>query len=186
MDFVRTIAGYTQGLAAKVEAADCAAVSAAVDELYNAYRRGARIFTMGNGGSAATAEHLAADFEKNAFIGKAKPKIMSLAGQAAKILAYGNDLSFDSVFAEQLRALGSAGDVAVMISASGNSPNIVCALDAAREVGMTVIGLSGFSGGALMERADISVHFSCDSYEMAEDLHSVTCHLFVLCCKAIA
>ena len=177
------IQDYTRQLGAKALGVDVASLEKAVNALRDVCRRRGRIFTMGNGGSAAVADHFAADFEKNSCPAGPRPRTMSLSSQAAKILAYGNDVAFDGVFAEQLRGHGEKGDVAIMVSSSGNSPNIVKAVEMARSLGMTVIGLSGFSGGKLREMSDISIHFECPAYELAEDLHGMVCHLFVLCMR---
>jgi len=174
------VENYIKDLCAIARSADVAAIERAAGVLKEVCGRRGRIFTMGNGGSAALAEHFAADFEKNAFPGGPRPRITSLSSQTAKILAYGNDMAFEGVFAEQLKAQGDAGDVAIMISASGNSPNIVKAVEMAESLGMTVIGLSGFSGGKLREMSDVPVHFDCESYEITEDLHSMVCHMFVM------
>jgi len=174
-----TPSAYIASLCSAAQAADIPAIERGIAALREVCVRRGRIFTMGNGGSAALADHFAADFEKNAFPGGPRPRITSLSAQTAKILAYGNDIAFDSVFAEQLKAQGDAGDVAIMISASGNSPNIVKAVEMARSLGMTVIGLSGFTGGKLREMSDIPIHFACPSYEITEDLHNMVCHMFV-------
>jgi len=174
------ISEYTRALAERAQAVEAGAVERALGVLRDVCARRGRIFVMGNGGSAAIADHLAADFEKNAFPDGPRPRILSLSSQAAKILAYGNDIAFEGVFAEQLKGQGDVGDVAVMVSSSGNSPNIVRAVEMAKGLGMTVIGLSGFSGGKLKEMSDVSIHFECPMYEMTEDLHSMVCHLFVV------
>ncbi|MEI7947767.1 MAG: SIS domain-containing protein [bacterium] len=179
----KVISAYIEELAIRAGQTPMAEVEKAVTVLRGICARGGRIFTMGNGGSAAIADHLAADFEKNAYPKGPRPKIFSLSSQAAKILAYGNDISFEGVFSEQLKGQGSAGDVAVMISSSGNSPNIVRAVEMAKSLGMTVIGLSGFSGGKLRTMSDISIHFECPVYELTEDLHGMVCHLFVVTIK---
>lgn len=174
---------YTRQLAAMAQAVPAEGLGRALAALRDVCARRGRIFVMGNGGSAAIADHLAADFEKNAYPDGPRPRILSLSSQAAKILAYGNDIAFEGVFSEQLRGQGDTGDVAVMISSSGNSPNIVRAVETAKGLGMTVIGLSGFSGGKLKEASDIPIHFDCPMYEMTEDLHSMVCHLFVVCIR---
>ena len=174
------ISSYTQQLATAAQAVPVEAVEKALGVLRDVCARRGRIFVMGNGGSAAIADHLAADFEKNAYPNGPRPRIMSLSSQAAKILAYGNDIAFEGVFSEQLKGQGDTGDVAVVISSSGNSPNIVKAVEMAQSLGMTVIGLSGFKGGKLKEMSDIPIHFECPMYEMTEDLHSMVCHLFVV------
>ena len=176
----QVISEYTQQLAAAATAAAAEPIEKALNALRDTCARRARIFVMGNGGSAAISDHLAADFEKNAYPNGPRPRITSLSTQAAKILAYGNDIAFDGVFAEQLKGQGDAGDLAILISSSGNSPNIINALEMAKSLGMTVIGLSGFSGGKLKAMSDISIHFECPMYEMTEDLHSMVCHLFVV------
>jgi D-sedoheptulose 7-phosphate isomerase len=170
---------YVRRLAEMAQAVPMEEVEKALGVLREVCARRGRIFVMGNGGSAAIADHLAADFEKNAFPNGPHSRILSLSSQAAKILAYGNDIAFDSVFSEQLLGQGDKDDVAVMISSSGNSPNIVKAVETAKGLGMTVIGLSGFKGGKLKAMSDISIHFECPMYEMTEDLHSMVCHLFV-------
>ena len=180
------IQNYTRQLGARALTVDSASLEKAVAALRDVCRRRGRIFTMGNGGSAAIADHLAADFEKNAFPDGPRPRIISLSTQSAKILAYGNDIAFEDVFAAQLQAQGEKGDLAIMISSSGNSPNIIKAVETARALGMTVIGLSGFSGGKLRQQSDISIHFECPMYELTEDLHAMVCHLFVLCVRGAA
>jgi len=176
----QVMSDYTQKLAAAAQGVPVEAMERALAVLREVCARRGRIFVMGNGGSAAIADHLAADFEKNAFPNGPRPRILSLSSQAAKILAYGNDIAFEGVFSEQLKGQGDNGDVAVVVSSSGNSPNIVKAVEMAKSLGMTVIGLSGFSGGKLKEMSDISLHFECPMYEMTEDLHSMVCHLFVV------
>ncbi|MCL1920813.1 MAG: SIS domain-containing protein [Kiritimatiellaeota bacterium] len=176
----QVISDYTQKLAAAAQDVNAEALEKALAALREVCARRGRIFVMGNGGSAAIADHLAADFEKNAFPNGPRPRILSLSSQAAKILAYGNDIAFEGVFSEQLKGQGDKDDVAVVVSSSGNSPNIVRAVEMAKSLGMTVIGLSGFSGGKLKEMSDISLHFECPMYEMTEDLHSMVCHLFVV------
>ena len=175
-----SISTYINSLCATAQTADIPAIERAIAALREVCARRGRIFTMGNGGSAALADHFAADFEKNAFPSGPPPRITSLSAQTAKILAYGNDIAFDTVFAEQLKGQGSPDDLAIMISASGNSPNIVKAVEMAHSLGMTVIGLTGFTGGKLRETSDIPVHFDCKSYEITEDMHSMVCHMFVV------
>ena len=174
------VSSYISSLCSTAQTADIPAIERAIAALREVCARRGRIYTMGNGGSAALADHLAADFEKNAFPNGPRPRITSLSSQTAKILAYGNDIAFEGVFAEQLKGQGEAGDVAVMISSSGNSPNVVKAVEMAHSLGMTVIGLSGFTGGKLREKSDVSVHFDCNTYEITEDMHSMVCHMFVM------
>ena len=177
---------YLKALTTQVHNIDLENLSLAVNVLQKTYESGHTIFVMGNGGSAATANHFAADFEKNA-VGEDRhpPKIVSLASAVEKILAYGNDYAFDTVFARQLDCLATVGDTAVFISASGNSPNIIEAVKTAKKMGVHSIGLTGFSGGLLKETADICLHVPFDSYEITEDLHSIYLHMIVCTFKKI-
>ncbi len=162
-------------------ALDPLAIEAAMAAIDRARSAGATIFTIGNGGSAATAGHFAADLQKSTIQpGRRRVRTMPLADPLALLTAWSNDRSYEAALAEQIVSLAEPGDVLVAISASGNSPNVVAAVEAARQAGMTVIGLSGFSGGRLRELSDIAVHVPVDSYEIAEDVHHAVCHLLVL------
>lgn len=177
---------YINELIEKINRIDLQVLEGAVQALRSTYECGGIIFVMGNGGSAATANHFCADFEKNAIQnGGAKPRILSLSTSPEKILAYGNDYAFDRVFSEQLDCLGKEHDSAVFISASGNSPNIIKALDLAKNHNMNTVGLSGFMGGYLKDHAGICLHAEVDSYEIAEDLHSIFLHMIVCRFKEI-
>lgn len=164
---------------------DLPAVDRAVELLRELRTRNGTVFTVGNGGSASTASHFAADYLKNTISPAApRPRAIALADSVASITAHANDLSFEHIFSEPLAAFGRSGDILVAISASGNSPNIVRAVDMAHALGMRVIGLSGFAGGLLRERADIGIHIPVNSYEIVEDLHLTVCHLMVVAFRA--
>ncbi|MCS7002435.1 MAG: SIS domain-containing protein [Dehalococcoidia bacterium] len=169
---------------AVLEAIDPSAVARAAGLL--AERRGdATVFVIGNGGSASTASHFATDLGKNTVAeGLPRFRVVALTDNAGTITAYANDMDVTRIFAEPLMALARPGDILVAISASGNSPNIVAALEVARAIGMTIIGLTGFDGGVVRARADIALHVPVDSYELAEDAHLLMCHLLVVCQKA--
>lgn len=172
---------YPKQLARQAEQADTEAICRAGELLERCYRQGRRIWVFGNGGSAATANHFSADFEKNAVpSGMPRPHILSLSESCEKILAYGNDIAFERVFSQQLESAAQPGDVVLAISASGNSPNVICGVQRAKKMGVQVIGFTGFSGGELRRLADISVHYDVESYELAEDLHAMSCHMLVL------
>lgn len=165
---------------------DRAAVASMVDALKSARLRNATVFLAGNGGSAATASHFATDLQKSTLSTDApRLRCVSLADNVALLTAWANDHEFARVFAEPLENLARPGDVLIAISASGNSPNIVSAVEAARRLGMVVIGLSGFNGGRLRACSDISVHVPVDSYELAEDAHLMICHLVTVSLKAV-
>jgi D-sedoheptulose 7-phosphate isomerase len=139
-----------------------------------------RIFVFGNGGSAATANHFAADFGKNAVNGDTNRfKIISLSNNISSITACGNDIGFETVFEEQLKNLMHDGDLIICISASGNSPNIIRAVEYARKRSGTIIGITGFDGGKLRKISDININIDSDSYEQIEDMHLVIAHIIV-------
>ena len=148
--------------------------------LLTAYRENRQIFVAGNGGSAGTANHLSCDFGKNAVKTRTRrPKILSLSANVEVLTALGNDFSYADVFVEQLRNQMNDGDVILLISASGNSPNVVRAAEYVKSRGGKVIGMTGFSGGRLRELSDVALHIPCESYEESEDLHLILTHMIV-------
>jgi D-sedoheptulose 7-phosphate isomerase len=147
--------------------------------LLEAYERGATVFVVGNGGSASLASHLACDLAKNAtqHAGDVpRFRVMSL-DNPAMLTAYANDVSYDAVFAEPLRTYAQEGDVLVVISASGNSPNVVRALEVAEEIGMNTVAWTGFSGGKCAEMAEYVVHVPVKDYGIVESAHTIVAHL---------
>lgn len=163
------------------------ATAAAIAELYHA---GGTLFVAGNGGSAATASHMAADLCKT-ILGK-KPtertkrlRTVALADNMPLITAYGNDVSYESVFGEQLRTLARAGDMLLVITASGNSPNIIYALEAAKSVGVKTVAFVGFGGGKSKEIADITIHIPSNDYGVVEDAHCVLMHVLTAHLKGV-
>lgn len=138
------------------------------------------IFAAGNGGSAATANHFVADFGKNVVKGNEnRPRVMSLCCNMSSVTAYANDEGYENAFSRQLTNWMEAGDLLIVISASGNSPSVVEACNVAHRMGGRVIAMTGFGGGRLKELADICLHADDTAYETVEDAHSVFCHLLV-------
>jgi D-sedoheptulose 7-phosphate isomerase len=163
-----------------VRALPADAIEDAATVMLDAYHRGATVFVVGNGGSASLASHLACDLAKNATQNAGdvpRFKVMPLADNLAMLTAYANDVSYEAVFAEPLKTYASSGDVLVVISASGNSPNVVRALEAAEQIGMSTIAWTGFSGGRCRELADYVVHVPVDDYGVVESVHGVVAHL---------
>lgn len=157
---------------------DFAALAAAGGLLLEASRSRAHIFSCGNGGSAAIANHLACDCMKGVQAGTSLlPRVHSLSANIELISAIVNDFSVEEMFAYQLRTLGHSGDVLVAISSSGNSPNIVKALDTARALGMKTIAFTGFDGGAASQAADVAIHVPAHNYGVAEDVHQSLMHI---------
>jgi D-sedoheptulose 7-phosphate isomerase len=154
-------------------------VEQAADKLVNAYEESRTVFIFGNGGSAALASHFACDLGK----GTTKPnsshkrfKVMSLTDNIPLLTAWANDTSYEQVFAEQLRNFVQPGDVAFAISGSGNSPNILLGLDAARQARAYNIGLVGFAGGKMKALCDLCVIIPSDNMQIIEDLHVGVSH----------
>jgi D-sedoheptulose 7-phosphate isomerase len=137
-----------------------------------------QIFLIGNGGSAATASHFANDLLKSTVAeGKPRIKVLALTDNIPIMMAYANDCGYETIFAEQLDALAASGDVLVAFSGSGHSPNVIRALDLARQRGLTTIGITGRDGGEMRERCDICLIAPCQPMEQIEDVHVVLCHL---------
>jgi D-sedoheptulose 7-phosphate isomerase len=153
------------------------AIERIVHIILDAYRRKQHVYIVGNGGSAATATHFACDLSKATIVeGHARLRVTSLTDNVALLTAWANDTSYTMVFAEQLDNLLNAGDVVIAISASGNSPNVLAAIEAARGRGAVTVGLVGFTGGRLREVVDAAVHVPSDSYGVVEDCHLVLEH----------
>lgn len=137
-----------------------------------------RIWVVGNGGSAATASHFATDLSRCTNSSGAPIKGISLCDNSGLITAIGNDFGFDFVFSRQLSILATPGDLLVVITASGNSRNLVMAMEWAKNNGVKVLALTGFSGGKVKDLADIPIHVPTEigDYGVAEDTHSILCH----------
>ncbi len=148
--------------------------------LDDAQRGGGTVYCLGNGGSAATASHLATDLAwGRRASGEARPRAVSLVANVPLISALANDVGYADVFLEQLRGLFREGDVVVAISASGNSENVLRAVRYANDHGGRSIGLTGFDGGKLKECCRVCVHVPAPggAYELVEDIHHVVCHM---------
>ena len=180
-DTAPRIEAYRDTVVALLRQLDPATVSATVDVLRSARKSGASVYVAGNGGSATTASHMVTDL----MFGRGMPEIglrvVGLADNLAVITATGNDVSFDEIFARQVRRLAVSGDVLILISASGNSPNIIKAAEEARSRGVTVIGVTGFDGGQLVNLSDVSVHVQSEAaaYGPVEDIHLIFSHMLV-------
>ncbi len=148
------------------------------DKLEECQRCGQTLFVFGNGGSAATAQHIVCDMGKNTR-GTEKPRmrVVGLSDNMATFSAYANDEGYERVFAEQILSLGQAGDLALAISGSGNSSNVLEGVKAARERGMFTIGLTGYAGGQLKDLVDLALVVPADDMEQIEDAHMILDHL---------
>jgi D-sedoheptulose 7-phosphate isomerase len=140
---------------------------------------------FGNGGSSANASHIVNDILKStARPDRPRFRIFCLSDNTPTLTAYANDVSYDVVFAEQLAALAERGDVAFALSGSGNSPNVLRAMDVATEMGLARIGLTGRDGGQLKDKCDVCLIAPADSMQIIEDVHLVTLHaIFLALCE---
>jgi len=147
-----------------------------VDVLRDARSAGKSVIAFGNGGSATTAAHFACDLGKST-VREGAPRFRALTlHDVPTLTAYANDLAYSSVFAEQLRSHGRPGDVALAISASGNSTNVLRGVEAAGEIGMRTVGLTGFDGGALARHVDLCIIVPSDDMQLIEDAHLAILH----------
>ena len=153
-------------------------IAVAADLLWDNYAEGRRAVFCGNGGSAATASHLPADFQKSMFLHAGRPwECLSLTDSVPLLTAWGNDTEFAQIFAGQARTWLRPGDLLVAISGSGNSPNVLAAVDAAHERGAVTLGWSGFGGGALAGKVQHKVVVPSHNMQMVEDAHMVIGHM---------
>jgi D-sedoheptulose 7-phosphate isomerase len=170
--------GYASKLKSALEGVGSRAIQAASDAISAAAINGNRIYVAGNGGSAAIADHLCCDWTKGTHC-HGHPTIAShsFTSNVALYSAIANDYGFERVFSTQVDFFGKPGDVLIAISSSGNSPNIIQACQAARSMGIYVVGFSGFSGGKLAEICDASIHVAVDNYGVVEDTHQSVMHI---------
>jgi phosphoheptose isomerase len=145
--------------------------------LLEAYARGARMFSCGNGGSAAIANHVQCDHVKNVrTTTDLSPRVLSLSTNVELLTAIANDMGYENIFAYQLLSQSEPGDVLMAVSSSGRSPNIIQALTWARDHGLRTIAITGFDGGTAKTVAEVSIHVGCTNYGIIEDLHQAIMH----------
>jgi D-sedoheptulose 7-phosphate isomerase len=157
---------------------DLAAVSQAIEWFREARDQHRGIFVLGNGGSAATASHFVTDVLKAASYGRAQRfRIISLAESIPTVTAYANDVSYESALVEQLKNFAKPGDLVMGLSGSGNSPNVLRAIEYANASGCRTIGLSGRDGGKLGAMAGLNIQVSEQHMGRIEDAHLMICHM---------
>ena len=149
-------------------------------EFAAARQRGATIFLAGNGGSAANANHMAADLIYGVNQqGRGAFRVHSLASNPSVLTCLGNDIGFENIFSNQLEALAEARDLLLVFSGSGNSPNILNALKSAKKIGVISVALLGYDGGKAKALADLAIHFPFHDMQVVEDLHMIVGHLLM-------
>jgi D-sedoheptulose 7-phosphate isomerase len=175
MKFLET---YRQNLCETLGKIDLDKVRQAIDWLTEARRQGRTIYTCGNGGSASTASHFVCDLLKGASYQRTdRWRAIALVDQMPTISAYSNDVDYACVFEEQLKNFATAGDVVLAISGSGNSTNVVKAVEYARSVGARTLSLTGRDGGKLARAVDLNILVPVQHMGVIEDTHLVICHM---------
>lgn len=184
IDYINDITVYFERLKKTIDAINKSDLSNLMNILVKAKDEGRQIFIMGNGGSSATASHFVCDFNKGISLGQDKKfKFICLNDNIPSLMAYANDISFDDIFVEQLKNLYQRGDVVIGISGSGNSNNVLKAIEYANENEGVTIGLTGYDGGKLNKMVDHGVNIPINDMQIAEDLHMVLdhCMMKILC-----
>lgn len=179
---------YFSTLAATIRDLPMKDLDRTIEAIMKAYERRSTVYLFGNGGSAALASHHACDLAKGTIAAsRHRLRAISLVDNIPLMTAWANDASYDQVFSQQLRSLITPDDVSFAISCSGNSPNVLNALEYSREVGATTIGLSGFQGGKMRLLCDVCVVVPSDNMQIIEDLHvSITHSVFTAVRKRVA
>lgn len=173
-------ADYARRLSKLLESHDWAPVARMAEELFDCWKTGRQVFMAGNGGSAGNAVHLANDYlyalSKTRGSGL---RVHALPANQAVITCLANDEGYDEIYSLQLAVQGRAGDVLIVFSGSGNSPNILKALEEARRIGMRSYAVLGYSGGKAKTLADVPIHFAIDDMQIAEDTQLIVGHMIM-------
>ena len=177
MDYTNEIGAYLDRLKQTIDAISKKDICQLMNILLTAKDQGKTIFVMGNGGSASTASHFCCDFNKGISFGQEEMfKFMCLNDNIPTLMAYANDLGYEEIFIGPLKNFIQEGDLVIGISGSGNSVNVVKALEYANSKGAFTIGLTGYSGGKVKQICQHNVHIPVDDMQITEDLHMVIDH----------
>jgi D-sedoheptulose 7-phosphate isomerase len=177
-EFLPSIDAYLEQLRRQIAALDRNELAVFASLLRTACDEGRQIFIMGNGGSAATASHFACDFNKGlSYRREKKYKFICLNDNLPVLTAYANDVGYDAVFVEQLKNFLRAGDLVIGISGSGNSANVIKAVEFANAQGAVTVALTGYDGGRLRRTAQHNVHVDVQDMQLVEDIHMVLDHM---------
>ena len=172
------IINYINILKTSLDKLDVNEIVKVAEIFINARDKGKTIYTMGNGGSGSTASHMVCDIIKGCSYGKEKKfKIICLNDNIPTLLAYSNDVYYDVIFLEQLKNLLQEGDVVLGISGSGNSKNIINAIEYANSQKAVTIGFTGYDGGILKKLSSHSVNAMINDMQISEDIHLITLHI---------
>lgn len=173
-----TVAHYFQKLERLIAQLPCPDIDEIIAVLLRAFEEGRTVFVFGNGGSASSASHMVSDMNKGVVDAKQSRsmRVMSLTDNVPLLTAWANDHGYETVFAEQLKNFVQPGDVAFAISCSGDSPNVLLALNTARKAGATTVALAGFDGGAMKALCDACAVVPSDNMQLIEDMHHAILH----------
>lgn len=172
------IDSYLDVLKGLLDSLDRAVLEDVTELLFNTWKEDRRLILCGNGGSGSTSSHLVCDFQKNIYLDGGKPfEVVALTDSPALLLAWGNDTSFENVFAGQARTWVRKDDVLIAISGSGNSKNVLEAVKVANDVGATTIGFCGYDGGKLAEMVTIPIVAKRRNMQQVEDVHMILGHI---------
>lgn len=175
-------ASYRTNLMETLQSIDQAKVSQAIEWFRDARDRGKAIFVAGNGGSAATASHFVCDMIKGASLGKpSRFRIQALHDNMPALTAYANDLHYQDAAVEQLKNFAEPGDIYMAISGSGNSPNVIRAMEYANSLGCQTVALTGRDGGKLGPMAKLNIQVPEQHMGRIEDAHHIICHMICYC-----
>lgn len=179
-DYSEAIAAYFKREKEAIDALDVNALSDALGAIVKACEQGGTIYTMGNGGSAATASHFVCDFAKGVYQYTDNPyRMICLSDNTPMLTAIANDISYDDVFSFQLKEKLKEGDLLIAISGSGNSENVLRAVRYAKECNVETVALTGYDGGELKALAEYNMHVPLKDMQITEDLHMVFDHMMM-------
>ena len=171
---------YRYRLISCMQSFDWSLVSKLAKEILSAYKKGRHVFLCGNGGSAANAIHIANDLLYLQSKAESKGiRVTALPANQAVVTCLANDIGYEDIFSYQLERLGSKRDILVVLSGSGNSPNILKAVDTAKKIGISTYAILGFDGGKCLNLADTAIHFPVNDMQIAEDLQLIVGHMLM-------
>lgn len=180
-DFVPAMRRYIETEIGVLQNLDLQQINGAITAVLEARERGGTIYTLGNGGSAATASHMVCDLAKGCSeaLGSPKFRVECLSDNTPIMMAIANDYCYEDIFLRQLQDKLRSEDLVIAISGSGNSENVVRAVQYAKEIGTPVIGVTGYKGGSVMALADYSMHVAIDDMQISEDVHMIFDHMMM-------
>ncbi len=179
-----TCKNYAQNLATQLASTDWQDVETLAERLKEIIISGKSLYICGNGGSAGNAQHLANDFLYGVSPNNAKGlRVEALSANASVLTCLGNDIGYDKIFSRQLEVKANEGDILLVLTGSGNSDNIIQAIEIAKKLGMYTAGILGYSGGKAKEILDLPLHFDINDMQISEDLQLVVGHMLmrILC-----